>query len=111
VTAHRASCVCCRPPEGHGGGSVRLDGKELLTLPEAEMRRVRGARIAMIFQEPATSLNPVLTVGHQIAEVLDRHCGLRGERPVSACWNCCARSASPIRTAARPNIPSSFPAA
>ncbi len=61
------------------GGSVRLHDEELLTLAEAEMRQVRGARIAMIFQEPATSLNPVLTVGVQIGEVLDRHCDLRGE--------------------------------
>jgi len=61
------------------GGSVRLEGEELLTLAEADMRQVRGARIAMIFQEPATSLNPVLTVGVQIGEVLDLHCGLRGE--------------------------------
>ena len=61
------------------GGSVKLEGEELLTLAEAEMRQVRGARIAMIFQEPATSLNPVLTVGMQIGEVLDRHCDLRGE--------------------------------
>ena len=61
------------------GGSIKLEGEELLTLAEADMRRVRGARIAMIFQEPATSLNPVLTVGVQIGEVLDLHCGLRGE--------------------------------
>ena len=61
------------------GGSIKLEGEELLTLAEAEMRQVRGARIAMIFQEPATSLNPVLTVGVQIGEVLDRHCDLRGE--------------------------------
>ena len=68
------------PPAGHvGGGSVRLAGEELLTLPEAEMRRLRGARMAMIFQEPATSLNPVMTVGDQIGEVLARHLGLRGE--------------------------------
>lgn len=60
-------------------GSVRLDGEELLALPEAEMRRIRGGRVAMIFQEPATSLNPVLTVGQQIGEVLGRHCQLRGE--------------------------------
>jgi peptide/nickel transport system ATP-binding protein len=59
-------------------GSVRLDGLELLELPEARMRDVRGRRIAMIFQEPATSLNPVLTVGRQITEVLERHTGLRG---------------------------------
>ncbi len=59
-------------------GSVRLDGEELLALPEAQMRAWRGGRMAMIFQEPATSLNPVLTVGRQIGEVLERHRGLRG---------------------------------
>ncbi len=61
------------------GGSVLLGGEDLLGLPEAQMRNVRGRRIAMIFQEPATSLNPVLTVGLQIAEVLTRHTALRGE--------------------------------
>ena len=60
-------------------GSVLLGGEDLLCLPEAAMRGVRGRRIAMIFQEPATSLNPVLTVGRQIAEVLERHTALRGE--------------------------------
>ena len=60
-------------------GSVLLGGEDLLGLPEAAMRGVRGRRIAMIFQEPATSLNPVLTVGRQIAEVLERHTALRGE--------------------------------
>ncbi|HJV93513.1 MAG TPA: ABC transporter ATP-binding protein [Azonexus sp.] len=59
-------------------GSVRLAGTELLTLSEAEMRAYRGGRMAMIFQEPATSLNPVLTVGRQIGEVLERHRGLSG---------------------------------
>ena len=59
-------------------GSVRLAGEDLLGLPEAAMRGVRGRRIAMIFQEPATSLNPVMTVGSQIAEVLVRHTALRG---------------------------------
>ncbi len=60
------------------GGSVRLSGEDLLTLPESAMRNVRGRRIAMIFQEPGTSLNPVLTVERQIAEVLERHTMLRG---------------------------------
>ncbi|NHC08395.1 ABC transporter ATP-binding protein [Azonexus fungiphilus] len=60
------------------GGSVSLDGEDLLALPEAAMRGWRGRRMAMIFQEPATSLNPVLTVGRQIGEVLERHRGLRG---------------------------------
>jgi peptide/nickel transport system ATP-binding protein len=57
-------------------GSVRLNGKELLTLPDSEMRRIRGDDIAMIFQEPMTSLNPVLTIGFQIAESLMLHRGM-----------------------------------
>ena len=61
------------------GGSVRYDGTDLLALPEVAMRAYRGGKIAMIFQEPSTSLNPVLTVGQQIAEVLARHLALRGE--------------------------------
>ncbi|HHH45423.1 MAG TPA: ABC transporter ATP-binding protein, partial [Thiotrichales bacterium] len=60
------------------GGEVRLAGQDLLDLPEREMRRVRGGRIAMIFQEPMTSLNPVMTVGRQIGEVLALHKGLTG---------------------------------
>ncbi|MCH2222753.1 MAG: ABC transporter ATP-binding protein, partial [Dechloromonas sp.] len=60
------------------GGNVSMDGHNLLTLPEADMRAWRGGRMAMIFQEPATSLNPVLTVGQQIGEVLERHLGMTG---------------------------------
>jgi peptide/nickel transport system ATP-binding protein len=59
-------------------GSVRLDGEDLLQLPEAAMRGVRGSRIGMIFQEPGTSLNPVMKVGSQIGEVVLRHTTLRG---------------------------------
>ncbi len=61
-------------------GTVRLEGEELLHLPEVAMRRVRGRRVGMIFQEPGSSLNPVMTVGAQIAEVLERHTALRGKR-------------------------------
>ncbi len=60
------------------GGSVRLAGQELLDLPESGMRRIRGRRIGMIFQEPATSLNPVLRVGTQIVEAIETHTALRG---------------------------------
>ena len=60
------------------GGSVRLGSAELMALPETQMRAVRGRRIGMIFQEPATSLNPVYTVGQQIGESLRVHRGLRG---------------------------------
>jgi peptide/nickel transport system ATP-binding protein len=57
------------------GGHVLLGAQDLLALPEAAMRAVRGRRVAMIFQEPATALNPVLTVGRQVAEVIERHSG------------------------------------
>jgi peptide/nickel transport system ATP-binding protein len=59
-------------------GRVLLDGHDLLALPEAAMRAVRGRRVAMIFQEPATALNAVLTVGHQIVEVIERHTPFSG---------------------------------
>ncbi|HLJ21018.1 MAG TPA: ABC transporter ATP-binding protein [Stellaceae bacterium] len=54
-------------------GAIRFEGQDLLTLSEAEMRDIRGNRIAMIFQEPMTSLNPVLTIGDQIAEAAIIH--------------------------------------
>ena len=63
-------------PPGRIAGSIRFEGRELLDLPEAAMRRIRGNEIAMIFQEPMTSLNPVLTVGRQITETLRLHQGL-----------------------------------
>jgi peptide/nickel transport system ATP-binding protein len=61
------------------GGSVRFGGRELLKLSDAELREIRGREIAMVFQDPMTSLNPVLTIGRQITEVLRRHFGLKGE--------------------------------
>ena len=60
-------------------GSIELGGRDLLKLSEAEMRRVRGGKVSMIFQEPMTSLNPVQTVGTQLAEVIRIHRGLRGQ--------------------------------
>ena len=54
-------------------GEIRLDGESLLGLPETRMREIRGAAVAMIFQEPMTSLNPVMTIGRQIAEALFFH--------------------------------------
>ncbi|MDR2508276.1 MAG: ABC transporter ATP-binding protein [Candidatus Accumulibacter sp.] len=67
------------PPAGRIlGGSVRFNGNDLLRLPEAAMRGVRGRGISMIFQEASGSLNPVLTVGRQITEALRRRPGLEG---------------------------------
>jgi peptide/nickel transport system ATP-binding protein len=61
------------PPGKIVGGTITLEGKDLLQLNEGEMRDIRGNEISMIFQEPMTSLNPVLTIGHQIAEALRLH--------------------------------------
>ncbi len=58
------------------GSSIRFRGRELVDLPEKDMRRIRGNRIAMIFQEPMTSLNPVFTIGNQIREALTLHRGI-----------------------------------
>ena len=60
-------------------GRVNLAGMDVTALPEARMRDVRGRRISIIFQEPATSLNPVLRVGAQIVEVIERHTALKGD--------------------------------
>jgi peptide/nickel transport system ATP-binding protein len=60
-------------------GTVEYDGRNLLELPDRELRDLRGREIAMVFQDPMSSLNPVLTVGRQITEVLRRHDGLKGD--------------------------------
>ncbi|MFA5521835.1 MAG: dipeptide ABC transporter ATP-binding protein [Castellaniella sp.] len=69
-------------------GSVLLEGREVLTLTEAGMRQVRGGQAGIIFQEPATSLNPVLSVGEQLFEVLRQHTDLRGRalRDAAVAW-------------------------
>jgi peptide/nickel transport system ATP-binding protein len=63
-------------PPGRTAGSVLFQGRDLLRLTTSEMRKIRGDEIAMVFQEPMTSLNPVLTVGRQIAETVRLHQGL-----------------------------------
>ena len=59
-------------------GNVELEGQDVLALPESRMRAVRGGRIGMIFQEPSTSLNPVMRVGEQVVEAIEAHTALRG---------------------------------
>ena len=61
------------PPGVIAGGKVMFEGRDLVTLPEEEMRQIRGSRIAMIFQDPMMALNPVHTIGAQIAETLVLH--------------------------------------
>jgi peptide/nickel transport system ATP-binding protein len=76
VTALSILRLIPSPPGRIVSGAIRFAGRDLLGLSEAEMRQVRGNDISMIFQEPMTSLNPVLTIGRQIAETLTLHQGL-----------------------------------
>jgi peptide/nickel transport system ATP-binding protein len=76
VTSLSIMRLIASPPGRVVGGTIRFDGRDLLGLTEPEMRRVRGNEISMIFQEPMTSLNPVLTIGRQIAESLVLHRGM-----------------------------------
>jgi peptide/nickel transport system ATP-binding protein len=59
-------------------GDIELNGKSLFSIPEFLMQKIRGKSIAMIFQEPMTALNPVMTIGEQVAEVIDLHLDLKG---------------------------------
>jgi peptide/nickel transport system ATP-binding protein len=76
VTALSILRLVPSPPGRIVAGAIRFEGSDLLRLSEAEMRRIRGNAISMIFQEPMTSLNPVLTVARQIGETLRLHQGL-----------------------------------
>jgi peptide/nickel transport system ATP-binding protein len=76
VTALSVLRLIPSPPGRIVSGTIRFAGRDLLGLSEVEMRQVRGNEISMIFQEPMTSLNPVLTIGRQIAETLTLHQGL-----------------------------------
>jgi peptide/nickel transport system ATP-binding protein len=76
VTAHAVMGLLPKGQLTPTGGRALLEGDDLLTKTPAEMRKIRGDRIAMIFQEPMTALNPVMRVGDQIAEVLDIHTNL-----------------------------------
>ena len=73
ITALSLMRLVPAPPGEIVSGSVKIDGVDLMTLSEAEMRHARGGKIAMIFQEPMTALNPLLTIGRQIAEMVVMH--------------------------------------
>ena len=73
VTSLAIMRLVAMPPGRFAGGSITFDGRDLLALDDAAIRKVRGKEISMIFQEPMTSLNPVRTVGHQIAEAIALH--------------------------------------
>ena len=79
VTALSVMKLLPYPAAHHPSGSIVFKGQELLTLPEHEIRAVRGDNITIIFQEPLTSLNPLHTIEKQIAEILLLHRGITGE--------------------------------
>lgn len=80
VTAYSIMNLLPKPGSRIDRGSILFHGKNLVGLPEAEMRPLRGSQLAMIFQEPMTSLNPALTIGQQIAEVLHYHNGMNQKK-------------------------------
>jgi oligopeptide/dipeptide ABC transporter ATP-binding protein len=82
VTALSIMRLIASPPGKIVGGEILFKGRDLLKLSDAEMRGIRGNDIAMIFQEPMTSLNPVYTVGNQIVEAIELHQNIRG----AAAW-------------------------
>ncbi|MDE3735997.1 ABC transporter ATP-binding protein [Metapseudomonas resinovorans] len=79
VTAHSILRLLPYPLARHPNGSINYAGKDLLKLPESKLRAIRGNRIAMVFQEPMTSLNPLHSIEKQINEVLGLHKGLTGK--------------------------------
>ncbi|MFI7244253.1 ABC transporter ATP-binding protein [Streptomyces qinglanensis] len=76
VTAQAVMGILDMPPGRITGGEILFQGRDLLSLPEEERRRIRGSKMAMIFQDALSSLNPVLTVGFQLAEMFRVHQGL-----------------------------------
>jgi len=73
VTAFSILKLVPSPPARYAGGAIRFGGEDLLPLAESAMRRIRGNQIAMVFQEPMTSLNPIMSVGRQISEAILEH--------------------------------------
>ena len=79
VTALSVMRLIPHPPGKIVGGEIYFEGKDLLKLDDKEIRKMRGKKISMIFQEPMTSLDPVFTIGHEIGEVIQLHQGLSNE--------------------------------
>lgn len=82
MTALSIMRILPTPPAIPSEGEVIYQGRNLLAIPEKEMQLIRGARIAMIFQDPSSALNPVYTIGEQLTEVAELHLGLYGDEAI-----------------------------
>jgi peptide/nickel transport system ATP-binding protein len=96
VTALATLGLIAQPPGRVSGGGIFYEGRDLTRLAPAALRAIRGNRIAMIFQEPMTSLNPVFTIGRQIAEAVELHLGLRRQAARSHAIDMLAKVGIPL---------------
>lgn len=85
MTALSLLRILPQPPALPSTGKVIYKNKNLMELPESEMRKIRGGQIAMIFQDPTSALNPVYTIGNQLMEVAELHLQLYGEEAIECC--------------------------
>lgn len=96
MTALSLMRILPTPPALPPTGQVLFKGQDLFKLPEKEMRDIRGAQIAMIFQDPSTALNPVYSIGDQLMEVAQLHLGLYGEEAIQRCTMALAEVGIPL---------------
>ena len=111
VTAMSILRLIPSPPGEIVGGEIILEGENLLAMDEDRVRDIRGNKIAMIFQEPMTSLNPVLTIGRQIAEPIEIHQNVDRKSIIERCVELLRKVQIPDPQAGATPIPTSFPAA
>lgn len=98
------------PPGIHAGGEILFEGEDLLKKNEDQMRQIRGNKVAMIFQEPMTSLNPVFTIGQQLMEAILLHENVTKQQARERGSRCLKRLRSLWQRSALTSIPISFPA-
>ncbi len=93
------------------GGRAEFDGTDLFTMSQSARRDLRGSEMAMIFQDPLSSLNPVVPIGVQVTEILERHRGMKGRPPARRPPTCWTGSASPTPPGGSRSTRTSSPAA
>ncbi len=108
VTALSIMRLIAQPPGRIVGGSITFDGRDVLALKDRELRRLRGSVMSMIFQDPMTALNPVLSIGYQLRETLKKHQKLRGRQADERAAELLARVGSPAPRRRLSDYPHNF---